>query len=200
MFEYCRRAAAIPSRGWTQPPPMDYSKAFHLVAKASKKADVPCVLIGGFAINFYKVTRNTLGIDFLITKKDFVKIKDALLAAGYAEEFVTDVAIRFSNKKDIMDIDFMIVDGPTREKIIKDGKTAEVVGEKLIIPSLNHLIALKLHAIKNNQKNRIWKDLPDIIRLIQVNNVDCKNEAFKEICLTYGNNEIYQLILKNCVK
>ena len=108
--------------------------------------------------------------------------------------------MRFSNKKELIDIDFMIVDDLTREKIIKDGKTIEVVGEKLIIPSLNHLIALKLHAIKNNQKNRIWKDLPDIIRLIQMNNIDCKNEAFKEICLKYGNHEIYKIILKNCVK
>lgn len=179
---------------------MDYAKAFHLVAGASKKAAVPCVLIGGFAINFYKVTRNTLDIDFLITKEDFTKIKDPLLAAGYAEEFATDVAVRFSNKTDALDIDFMIVDDLTREKIIKDGKTAEIVGEKLIIPSLNHLIALKLHAIKNNRKNRIWKDLPDIIRLIQINNVDCRNGAFKEICLKYGNNEIYQIILKNCGK
>ena len=73
-------------------------------------------------------------------------------------------------------------------------------GEKLIIPSLDHLIALKLHAIKHNQRNRIWKDLPDIIRLIQMNNIDCKNEAFKEICLKYGNHEIYKIILKNCEK
>lgn len=33
---------------------MDYAKAFHLVARTSKKAAVPCVLIGGFAINFCK--------------------------------------------------------------------------------------------------------------------------------------------------
>jgi len=177
---------------------MDYAKAFHLVAKASKESAVPCVLIGGFAINFYKVTRNTLDVDFLITKEDFIKIRNALLIAGYAEEFATDVAIRFSNKIDALDIDFMIVDNTTREKIIKAGKIAEVVGEKLIIPSINHLIALKLHAIKNNQKNRIWKDLPDIIRLIKMNNIDCKTAGFKDLCLKYGNNKTYQTILKNC--
>lgn len=177
---------------------MDYAKAFHLVAGASKRANVPCVLIGGFAINFYKVTRNTLDIDFLTTKDDFAKIKDALISAGYNEEFATDVAIRFSNKKDLLDIDFMIVDDSTRKKIISEGTSAEIVGEKLIVPSINHLIALKLHAIKNNQKNRAWKDLPDIIRLIKINNVDCKTKAFKEMCLKYGNNEIYQSIVKNC--
>lgn len=177
---------------------MDYSKAFHLVSKVSKKASVPCVLIGGFAINFYKVTRSTLDIDFLITKEDFKKIKAAILAAGYAQDFATDVAVRFSNKRDALDIDFMIVDSRTREKIIECGKSAEVVGEKLIIPSIDHLIALKLHAIKHNQKNRIWKDLPDIISLIRMNKIDHKSEAFKDLCLKYGNDDIYQTILKNC--
>jgi len=68
---------------------MDYSKAFHLVAKASKKSAVPCILISGFAINFYKVTRNTLDVDFLITKDDLKKIKKALVEAGYKEDFAT---------------------------------------------------------------------------------------------------------------
>ena len=177
---------------------MDYSKAFHLVAKVSKESAVPCILIGGFAINFYKVTRDTLDVDFLITKEDFAKIKDALLGAGYAEEFATDVVVRFSNKQEALDIDFMIVDKATREKIREDGKEIEVVGEKLVIPSLDHLIALKLHAIKHNQKGRIWKDLPDIIGLIKMNKIDCRGRSFRDLCLKYGSDEIYQTILKNC--
>ena len=175
---------------------MDYSKAFHLVAKASKKSAVPCVLIGGFAINFYKVTRNTLDVDFLITKNDFEKIKSALIEAGYAENFATDVAIRMSGKAGTIDIDFMIVDEATRSKIIETGKVAEVVGEKLIIPSVEHLIALKLHAIKNNFKNRILKDLPDVVKLIKSNDIDFKSSDFKDLCLKYGNEEIYKNIVE----
>ena len=110
---------------------MDYAKAFHLVAKASKEAAAPCILIA-------------------------------------------------------------------REKIMEDGKEIEVVGEKLIVPSVNHLIALKLHAIRHSQKNRIWKDLPDVIRLIKMNGIDCKNKGFKDLCLKYGTSKIYQTILKNC--
>ena len=175
---------------------MDYSKVFHLVAEASKRSAIPCILIGGFAVNFYKVTRDTLDIDFLTTKEDFAKIKDALINAGYAEEFATEVTVRFSNKKENLDVDFMIVDQATREKIIKEGKEIDVVGEKLVIPSVNHLIALKLHAIKNNQKNRILKDLPDIINLIKINKVDYKDKQFKEMCLKYSSEEIYKTIVK----
>lgn len=174
---------------------MDYAKAFHLVARASKDSGVPCVLIGGFAINFYKVTRGTLDIDFLITKEDFEKIKGALLAAGYSQDFATDIAVRFSNKKDVLDIDFMIVGPATRSKIVNDGREVEVVGEKLIIPSIEHLIALKLHAIKANPKNRLWKDMPDIINLVRKNNIDVRRSDFRKICLKFGNQEIYRNIL-----
>lgn len=83
---------------------MDYSKVFHLVANASKRAAVPCILIGGFAVNFYKVTRGTRDVDFLITKDDFKKIEKTMIEAGYAEDFATDVAIRMSNAKDAKDI------------------------------------------------------------------------------------------------
>lgn len=174
---------------------MDYSKAFHLVVNASKKTAVPCILIGGFAVNFYRVTRNTIDIDFLITKSDFKKIEKTLIEAGYSENFVTGVAVRMSSGKDALDIDFMIVDDATRSKILGEGKQVEIVGEKLIIPSVNHLIALKLHAIKHNMKNRILKDLPDIIDLIKTHNVDFKSGDFKDICLQYGNEEIYKKVL-----
>jgi hypothetical protein len=100
-----------------------------------------------------------------------------------------------SGKTGTIDIDFMIVDETTRSKIIETGKAVEVVGEKLIIPSVEHLIALKLHAMKNNFKNRMLKDLPDVINLIKANNIDFKSSEFKSLCLKYGTEDIYKSIL-----
>lgn len=174
---------------------MDYAKAFHLVTKASKKSSVPCILIGGFAVNFYKVTRGTRDVDFLITKSDFKKIEKVLIEAGYAENFATNVAVRMSNSNDAMDIDFMIVDEVTRARILEEGQKTEIAGSELIIPSLNHLIALKLHAIKHGSKARLWKDLPDIIDLININKIDFESAVFKDICLKFGTEEIYKNIL-----
>jgi len=174
---------------------MDYSKVFRLVAEASKKSAVPCILIGGFAVNFYKVTRGTRDVDFLMTKDDFKKIEKALIEAGYAEDFATNVAVRMSNVKESADVDFMIVDEATRDKILEEGQKAKIAGSELVIPSLNHLIALKLHAIKHGSKNRLWKDMPDIIDLIKINKVDFNGAEFKGICLKFGTAEIYKDIL-----
>jgi predicted nucleotidyltransferase len=174
---------------------MDYSKVFHLVAEASRKTAVPCILIGGFAVNFYKVTRGTRDVDFLMTKDDFKKIEKILSEAGYAENFATNVAVRMSSAKDTVDIDFMIVDEATRDKILREGQKTTIAGMELVVPSLNHLIALKLHAIKHGAKNRLLKDLPDIIELIKMNNIDFEGEEFKGICLKFGTKEIYNDIL-----
>jgi len=176
---------------------MNYSTIFHLISELSNKSGVSCVLIGGFAVNYYKVTRQTLDVDFLITKDDFNKISVELEKAGFKLEDVRDVFARFTgNEYYLMDIDFMFVDSGTLEKIIKSGREIFIARQKFIVPSLNNLIALKLHALKYNQKMREYKDLPDIINLIRANDVDCRSKEFRELCLKYGTEELYKKIIE----
>lgn len=175
---------------------MANSTIFHLISKLSNKAGVTCVLIGGFAVNYYKVTRQTVDVDFLITKEDFDKISDDLQKAGFELDFIQEVFARFkSNKYYLTDIDFMFVDRETLDKIIKSGKEASIARQKFIVPSLETLIALKLHAIKYNRKLREYKDLPDIINLIRTNRLNYKNKGFRELCLKYGTEELYKKII-----
>jgi len=177
---------------------MGYPTVFHLISDLSRRTGISCALIGGFAVNYYMVTRQTADVDFLITKEDFEKIKVPLEKAGYKQEFSQEVFVRLESRKSgfLMDIDFMFVDKETLLKIIKDGKKTSIAGQKFIIPSLNHLIALKLHSLKYNPKLRENKDLPDIIELIRVNKLKYKSKKFHELCLKYGTKEIYQNILE----
>jgi hypothetical protein len=154
-------------------------------------------LIGGFAVNYYKVSRQTADVDFLITREDFNKISNELKKSGFTPDRIEEVFARFKgNKHYLMDIGFMFVDRETLDKIIKDGKAISIAKQKFIVPSLNTLIALKLHAIKYNPKLREYKDLPDIISLIRTNKVDYKNKEFREICLKYGTEELYKKIIE----
>ena len=82
-------------------------------------------------------------------------------------------------------MDFLFIDKKTLNKILKDGKEIAVAGQKLVVPSVRILIALKLHAIKNNSKMREYRDFPDIINLIKVNKIDVKNNEFKERIFPY---------------
>lgn len=177
---------------------MSYNNVFDLVADTFKQSNTAGILIGGFAINYHKVTRQTVDVDFLITKDNYEKIIDALLAAGYRKDRVGEVFVRLtSNELQFMDLDFMFVDEETFSKVLKDGIRIKISDYEFIVPSLMHLIALKLHAIKCNPQLRTIKDLPDIISLIKINKVDPTAKEFKEICLRYGTEDIYGKIIGN---
>ena len=64
---------------------MNDRSVFHLIFDLVKKEGISCVLIGGYAVNHHRVTRQTNDVDFLITENDFRKIADALKKAGYKQ-------------------------------------------------------------------------------------------------------------------
>ncbi len=162
--------------------------------------EVSCVLIGGFAVNYYRVTRQTADVDFLITKNDFNKIINYLKKSGYKEGLIQDNFAQLkSTKISLMDVDFMFVDQETLNKILKNGNKITIAKQEFFVPSLYNLIALKLHSIKYNQKIRLIRDLPDIINLVIINKINVKEDQFKEMCLKYGTQDIYQKILEAVV-
>lgn len=175
---------------------MKYPTIFHLISDIFRKAGIDVVLIGGFAVNHYKVTRQTIDIDFLCTREDYDKIKGLLEGEGYKAYRKEENFIQLENKgSGLMDIDFMFVDKDTLNKIEESGRKIEIAGQSFVIPSLFHLIALKLHSIKNNSKREIT-DFPDIIRLIVSNSIDVNDYDFKNLCLKYGTSELYEKIKK----
>ncbi len=176
---------------------MEERSVFHLISDFTHEQGASCVLIGGFAINHYRVTRQTADVDFLITRGDFDKIVGLLEKAGYKKALLQENFVQLqSNRLSLLDVDFMFVDQDTLEKIMSEGEKLKIVGQIFIVPSLYHLIALKLHSIKHNPKIRLTKDFPDIINLIRINKVDIQVKKFKEMCFKYGTEELYKKILE----
>jgi predicted nucleotidyltransferase len=176
---------------------MKYPTVFHLVSSVFNKKAAACVLIGGFAVNFHKVQRATLDVDFLTTKEGFEAVYDILQEAGFKKFSEQETFVQLENDKaHIKNLDFMFVDKDVLDKIIKEGKDVTIAGQDLKIPSLFHLIALKLHSIKFDKK-REYKDLMDIVYLIKNNKVDIKSEEFRNLCLKFGTEVLYNRILKH---
>ncbi|OGW84570.1 MAG: hypothetical protein A3C35_05165 [Omnitrophica bacterium RIFCSPHIGHO2_02_FULL_46_11] len=180
---------------------MVYTNVFDLINAELKKTKVAYLLIGGFAVNSYGVTRQTLDVDFMITADDDAKVQAVLKANGYQEVQRQDVFVRFkSPRSEWMDLDFMFVDRQTLEAMVKEGNRVQIAGHEFIVPSLMHLIALKLHSLKHNSKMREYKDMVDILRLIEINRIDVNNEDFKTLCVKYGSQELYDKIVENTGK
>ena len=173
----------------------DDRSVFQLMSELIAEQGISCVLIGGFAVNFHKVSRQTGDIDFLITEEDFAKISGILEKSGYEKVSGGDTFVHFKSKRlPLMNMDFMFIDKDVIKKMMGEGEKLKIGRYKFTVVSLNHLIALKLHSIKHNFKLRFTKDFPDIINLIRVNGVNIKDKSFKELCLKYGTQEIYKKI------
>ena len=174
-----------------------YPTVFHLLSDIFVKNNISCVLVGGFAVNYYKVSRQTADVDFLITKEGFEMILNLLEEKGFKKDYEQETFAKLlGNRLYMMDIDFMFVDKDTLDKVINGGKEIFIAGQKFIVPSLDHLIALKLHAIKYNPKIREYRDLPDVIQLIRINGLNVKDVEFKNLCFKYGTEELYNKILE----
>ena len=95
-----------------------------------------------------------------------------------------------------MAMDLMFVDPATFSAIFRDGSKMNISGHAFTVPSLEHLIALKLHTIKSNPGHRDLKDFPDVINLLTINQVDVRAGKFRDLCLKYGTQELYSRILE----
>ena len=110
---------------------MNDESVFHFIRELTRRESVSCVLIGGFAVNHYKVGRQTADVDFLITKEDFDKISSFLEKAGYQKISTEDHFAQFRcNRIFLMDIDFMFVDQGTFKKVVSSWTPPESVMTK----------------------------------------------------------------------
>ena len=176
---------------------MKYKTVFNLIATEFGKAKVPFVLVGGFAVNHYKVSRATADVDLIMTEESYARALPLLEQNGYRETMRTSLFARLGARGVLlMDLDVLFVDQKTFDGIARESGKTEIEGKKIKIPSLSHLIALKLHSLRNNFVHREIPDLSDIVNLIKINQIDVKRDSFRELCLKYGTQELYDRILR----
>lgn len=176
---------------------MKYESIFELMSKELPKEGVRFVLIGGFAVSHYGMNRFTKDVDFMIVKEDFQKVSTILQDSGYKEAIVQGAFARFKGQGEpFIDVDIMFVDQGTFEGIFSDGVRAAIEGNEFVLPSMMHLIALKIHAMKNNPARMEYPDLSDILIIAKQNNINLNGDDFRELCFTYGTEQIYQEILR----
>ena len=175
---------------------MPYQSFFQLLANELRKAGIPPILIGGFAVNAHHVTRQTLDMDLLMVEEEYQNLFPHLKMEGCEEVLRGRLFVRFKHPTlSLMEADVVFVDRQTRDGILKEGKEIQIEGEKFFVPCLNHLFALKLHAMKQNLRRRGFRDLQDLLDLANVNGIDVEKPEFRELFFTYGPPEIYEEVL-----
>lgn len=168
------------------------------VAKALNVLEHPPILVGGWAVNLLGVVRQTIDFDIMILEDDFSMVKEVFQCTTYKLLAHTSLYARFESKTATVTlIDTLFANQRTYRILSDSSKKINVCGETFLLPKPEHIIAMKLHAVKHGEKIRGGKDFQDIIDLIAANKLDRHSSDFKELCLKYGNDEIYGRILND---
>jgi hypothetical protein len=156
------------------------------LAKSLNSQRPEALLIGGQALPLYGVERQTVDVDCLAAAEGATILQRVLLAAGYTEAGRSETVVRYRHASPMMvDVDVMLVDQQTYDGLRRESQEWRTEETMWRVPSLPHLIALKLHSMKNNP-HRFERDLPDIRSLLRENPQVLSRAELEELCAEFG--------------
>jgi hypothetical protein len=164
----------------------------HLLKQISAKSGIPVVLIGAYALQAYGVIRQTLDVDVLISEADALRMDAGLRRAGYTELVRSEIFARYRHlSTELADVDVLYVDSETAKRMVGEAREYPLAETTCLIPALSHLLALKLHAIRNDPR-RESRDSADIIELVRANPGDICKDELSGLCVRYGPEGIWE--------
>ncbi len=164
------------------------------LAEEAKKRNVEFLLIGGQAITRLGHARMTLDIDFLVRVDQRPAWAGVLEKFGYACYSEGNAFAQFSGQTGWPRVDLMLVDQATFEKLAADAIPAESVR----VPSVRHMVALKLHAATSPTRSKPVQDWEDIRQMVLLHHLDLDEPEFQKLILRYGGDSALEKIRALC--
>jgi hypothetical protein len=172
---------------------MELGDFIGLGAQAPK---LPFVIIGGYAVGAHGHTRATFDVDFLVHRADHDSWMQRIKATGLNLFAETRPFAQFTQPQGGDGLDLMFVDDQTFDQIWSASEERDFGDKRARVPCLDHLLALKLHALKQALPHRTSKDAEDVEMLARRNRLDLRDPRYEELFLKYGNREIYETFLR----
>ncbi len=168
------------------------------LAAQAEAAGLEAILVGGNAVNLYSYSRTTFDVDLLVREGDAVPWLAFFKARGYAISRRTANFIRLRFEADpagALPLDLMLANEQTFHRIQAESQRC-VIGHELAlaIPSALHLIAMKLHALRNPHRVEKGVDLQDVRHLIKIAKIDVSSPEVRAILEHYASDTIRQTI------
>lgn len=156
---------------------------------------MPFLIIGGHAVNAYGLARQTGDIDLLVPGENKADWDKLLVRLGYQPGQSDQHFARYTYR-DLAGwpIDLMFVDGPTFVKMAGEARAVTIGDAEVRVVSINHLIMLKIHALKNYQPHRDVKDFNDLVSLLALPECDLSDGDLRSLCERYAGPSLYARI------
>jgi len=174
-------------------------EVFKAIAREASRRRLEFLVIGGLAVNFYGYSRDTADLDLLVQKDTQPDWCELFASLGYSLDRDAETFLQFAPPSQAdWPVDLMLVKEPTFTPMFRASQQVEMYGVLLRIPSLEHLVALKLHALKYTRAHRFLKDFQDVEGLVRVGGLDLSAENVRQMFLKYGTLDIYEKIVRAC--
>ena len=170
---------------------------FQTIRDEAQKRNLRFLVIGGLAVNLHGHSRDTGDLDLLVLKETRPAWLEIFGGLGYTVYRDAGIFLQLTPPKEgAWPVDLMFVNSGTFTPMMQAALEEDIYGARLLIPSLDHLLALKIHAMKNGHVGRFMKDFMDVENLIRIHKVDVRSEKCRLLFLKYGDAELYEKIIR----
>lgn len=158
---------------------MDFAATLKRVSAFLDERDVRWALIGGLALSAYGSVRSTLDLDLAVDGEAQSRLIAFMESLGFETLYRSSGYSNHQHPDETMGrVDFVYVRGETRDRLFTEAEVHSGPGGLQVhVPKPEHLIAMKVVAMKNDP-GRTFQDLADIRLLLEPPEVD-RNEVRK---------------------
>ena len=159
---------------------------FARLVAALRAAGIPFLLVGGLSLSAHHYERTTQDIDLFCRKELYPRIDAVMKDLGYGllREPV-ELYVRYSQAGRAI-VDFIFADETTFAQMEASANEASVLGVRIQVPCLEHLLAMKLFALEQGKR---LKDLGDISELVRANGWDVNGPEFERLCRKFASEK-----------
>jgi hypothetical protein len=173
---------------------MQFDEVLRTFVAWFESASIPFALAGGNALRAWGHQRLTYDVDFVVKGADRQRVIAFAESLGYDTAHVSDgYSNHYHPDEAFGHVDFMYVYGSTAEQIFDGVVRLSLGGVELPVVRPEHLIAMKVRAMKNSAM-RVLIDAPDIAFLLTLPGLD--RDRVREYFSRHGLLKIYDELEK----
>jgi hypothetical protein len=152
---------------------VDFVAIAQRIERRLAELDAPVALVGALAFSAYGHSRSTADLDLLTLRRVQAELVSFLEAEGYETLHVSSGYSNHVHREAAKGrVDVVYVDAATAEKVFSGAEVrCALGGVALLVPTAEHLIAMKVRAMKNDPRRQL-QDMADIQALLRSTTVD----------------------------
>ena len=168
--------------------------AADVLKTCADEAKLPFLVIGGFAVIAHGYQRTTQDLDILVRRTDAEAWTHFLKQTGYDLLRSQQTFSQYESPRGGIDLDVMYVNDQTFDGMFAASSPTEFQGVPVRVPSLEHVMALKLHVSKQELRHRRLYDWDDIVNLVLHNKIDLREPRWRAVFEKYGTLDLYEKV------